>query len=85
VAELQRSVKFPTLEVVENRASWTEPRHKAGDLRLPERMQNLGVVLERLWRFYDAMHHGKPLQNSEEILPQMGTALRNAIRPDDSV
>jgi hypothetical protein len=85
VAELQRSIKFPTLEVAENRASWAEPKHKAGDLHLPERMRNLGVVFERLWRFYEAMHNGKPIQNSDEILPQMGTALKSAIRPGNSV
>ena len=72
MAELQRSVECP-LEGVEGRA-----------LGVPQRMQNLGVVLERLWRFYEAMHSGKPLQNSDEV-PQMGTALRKAIRPGDSV
>jgi hypothetical protein len=73
VAELQRSVEFP-LEGVEGRA-----------LGVPQRMQNLGVVLERLWRFYEAMHSGKPLQDGDKVLPQMGTALRGAIRPGDSV
>ncbi len=85
VAELQRIIKFPSLEVVENRPSWTEPKHKTGDLRLPERFQNLGEVLERLWRFYEAMHNGRPLPNSDKVLPQMGTALRNAVGPGDSV
>jgi hypothetical protein len=84
VAELQRMIKFPTLDVAENRTAWIDPTHKAGDLRLPERMQSLGAALERLWRFYEAMHSGKPLKNSEEVLPQMGTALKNAIRPGDS-
>jgi hypothetical protein len=81
MAELQRIIKFPTLEVVENRASWTEPTHRGGDVRLPERLQNLGEALERLWRFYEAMHNGKPLRNSDEVLPEMGTALKKAIRP----
>jgi hypothetical protein len=79
VAELQRTI--PILEVVKNRASWVEPKRHADDLRLQERMQNLGVVIERLWRFYEAMRSGKPLQNSDQVLPQMGTALKSAIRP----
>ena len=85
MAELQRSNKFPTLEVVDKRASWAEPKQEAGNLRLPERMQNLGVVLERLWRFYEAMRSGKPLQDGDKVLPQMGTALKSAIRPGSSV
>jgi hypothetical protein len=47
-------------------------------------MQNLGVVLERLWRFYEAMHSGKPLQNSDEVLPEMATALKSVIKPGGS-
>jgi hypothetical protein len=85
VAELQRMIKFPTLDVAENRTPWIDPTHKVGELHMPERMQSLGAVLERLWRFYEAMHSGKPLKNSEEVLPQMGNALRNAVRPGDSV
>ena len=85
MAELNRITKFPTFNVVENRTAWIDPTHKTGDLRLPERMQSLGAVLERLWRFYEAMHSGKPLKNSEEILPQMGNALKNAAKPGDSV
>ncbi len=84
MAEFQRIIEFPTLKVVEDRASWTEPKHLGGDLRLPERLQSLGEVLERLWRFYEAMHNGKPIRNSDEVLPQMGTALKKAIRPGDS-
>jgi hypothetical protein len=81
LSEPQRVIEFPT---VENGASWPEAKHRGSDLRLPERLQSLGEVLERLWRFYEAMHNGKPLHNSDEVLPQMGTALKNAIRPGDS-
>ncbi len=80
MAELQRSIEFPTLHVVEERPSWTEP---VDELRYSERMRNLGVVLERLWRFYQAMHDGKPLEKSDKVLPQIGTALRNAVLPGD--
>jgi hypothetical protein len=85
VAELQRSIEFPPLKLVDNRGSRAESGHAADGLRLPERMQNLGVVIERLWRFYEAMHSGKPVQNIDEVLPQMGTALKRAIGPGDSV
>ncbi len=84
VAELQRNIDFPTFEAGESRGSWAEPKHKAGNLRLPERMQNLGVVLERLWRFYEAMQSGKPLRNSDEVLPEMATALKSVIKPGGS-
>jgi hypothetical protein len=84
VAELQRVIKFPTFEPVESRSSWAEAKQK-DDLRVSERMRNLGVVLERLWRFYEAMHSGKPLRNSALVLPQMATALKGAMKPGGSV
>ena len=80
MAELQRSMEFPTLEAAKERAACTDPTDKADELRLPERMQNLALVLERFWRFYQAMHNGKPLENSGEVLPQMGTALKKALK-----
>ncbi|MGC2398491.1 MAG: hypothetical protein WA510_01845 [Acidobacteriaceae bacterium] len=36
---------------------------------------DLGVVLERLWNFHQAMHFGLPVENAEESMEQMKTAL----------
>jgi hypothetical protein len=37
---------------------------------------DLGQVLERLWIFYEAMLRGTPVANSDEVLSQIGVALR---------
>jgi hypothetical protein len=37
---------------------------------------DLGQVLELLWIFYDAMLRGTPVPNSDEVLSQIGVALR---------
>jgi hypothetical protein len=47
---------------------------------------DLGQVLERLWIFYDAMQRGTPVPNSDEVLSQMGVALRRvSTRPSGRV
>jgi hypothetical protein len=40
----------------------------------------LGVVLERLWMFYEAMRFGKPVQNADAALVQVGDALRHSAK-----
>jgi hypothetical protein len=85
VAELQRSVGFPALRVVEDCVTPVKPRRTAVDLQLPERLQTLGAVLERLWQFYVAMHRGLPLPDHQEVLPELRDALRGAIGPGDPV
>jgi hypothetical protein len=53
-------------------------------------INNLAIVLERLWKFYEAMRSGKPLSDSGQMLAQIGTALSNsattghAICPEES-
>jgi hypothetical protein len=85
VTELQRSVGFPALTVVEDCVTPVKPRRTAVPLQLPERLQTLGAVLERLWQFYEAMHRGLPLPNHREVLPEMKTALKGKIGPGDPV
>jgi hypothetical protein len=41
-----------------------------------ELFYGLGQVLERLWMFYEAMLRGTPVPNSDEVLSQIGVALR---------
>ncbi len=40
--------------------------------------QNLGIVLERLWMFYEAMRSGKAIGNSDKMLAEMRGALTKA-------
>jgi hypothetical protein len=53
---------------------------RLGDRTLDPHLQNLAVVLERLWLFYEAMRHGKPVANGELFLTQIGTALSQSAR-----
>jgi hypothetical protein len=85
VAELQRSVGFPALRVVEDCVPAAKPRRNAIGQQLPERLQTLGAVFERLWQFYEAMHRGLPLPNSHEVLPEIRDALKGTIGPGDPV
>jgi hypothetical protein len=41
----------------------------------------LGTVLERLWMFYEAMRFGKPVQDADATLAQLGDTLRNSVKP----
>lgn len=54
------------------------PGNRAVGTDLENRFYWLSIVLERMWLFYEAMRSGKPLTNSDEIMAQVGTALRNA-------
>jgi hypothetical protein len=45
------------------------------------RFQSLGIILERLWMFYEAMRSGKPIGNSDEMLAEVRGALMKARRP----
>jgi len=85
VTELQRSVGFPALTVVEDCVTPAKPRRTAVSRPLPERLQTLGAVLERLWQFYEAMHRGLPLPNHREVLPEIRSAMKGAIGPGDRV
>jgi hypothetical protein len=53
---------------------------RAGEAEPENRLQCLAIVLERLWLFYQAMRSGKPLANADEMLAQVGTALRTATK-----
>jgi hypothetical protein len=53
-------------------------KHLAREGHPESRIQELTIVLERLWLFHEAMHSGKPLANADEMLAQIGTALRIA-------
>jgi hypothetical protein len=56
------------------------PKHLAHQGRPESRIQELTIVLERLWLFYEAMRSGKPLAGGDEMLAQAGMALRNAAK-----
>jgi len=52
-------------------------QHRAiGNARLSARFQSLGLVLERLWIFHEAMRTGRPLERSDEMLAEVGNALK---------
>jgi hypothetical protein len=53
---------------------------RAGEAEPENRLQCLAIVLERLWLFYQAMRSGKPLTNADEMLAEVGTALRTATK-----
>jgi hypothetical protein len=46
-----------------------------------ELFKDLGVVLERLWNFHQAMRAGRPVQDAEESLAQLRTALTHGSEP----
>jgi hypothetical protein len=74
---------LPTLQPVGAHPGFTvggqkhEKQHRAiGNARRSARFQSLGLVLERLWTFHEAMRTGRPLERSDEILAEVGSALR---------
>jgi hypothetical protein len=40
-----------------------------------EIFKDLGAVLERLWKFHQAMRFGRPVEDAEQSLTQMKAAL----------
>ncbi len=56
------------------------PMHLAEEVRLQSRIQSLAIVFERLWLFYEAMRSGMPLTNADQVLAQVGSALRSATK-----
>jgi hypothetical protein len=48
--------------------------------RIPSRFQDLGIVIERLFAFYEAMKTGKPVANGDELLAQVGSVLARSTR-----
>jgi hypothetical protein len=55
------------------RLAEAEPRIAKAELET--RFQNLALLLERLWMFYEAMRSGKPIENSDEMLAEVRGAL----------
>jgi hypothetical protein len=54
--------------------------------RAREFFYELGHVLERLWIFYEAMLHGSPVPNSDEVISQIEVTLRRvSMRQSDRV
>jgi hypothetical protein len=54
--------------------------------RVRESFYELGQVLERLWIIYEAMLRGTPVPDSDDVLSQMGAALRRvSARQSDRV
>jgi hypothetical protein len=48
--------------------------------RFPSRFEDLGIVIERLFAFYEAMRLGKPVGNCDEMLGQVRGALARSTR-----
>lgn len=48
------------------------------------RRRDLAIVLEHLWKFYEAMRSGKPVSDGDERLAQIGVALRNSAGNSES-
>jgi len=59
-----------------------ESQAQVAKARRVNRFESLGIVLERLWMFYEGMRSGKPVANSEEMLAEVRGALRKAKRAD---
>jgi len=48
--------------------------------RFPGRFEDLVIVIERLFAFYEAMRIGKPMANGDEMLVQVRGALARSTR-----
>ncbi len=85
-AELQKLADAETLHVGSFCESAPAPAWKrlVSEARLETRIHSLTLVLERLWVFYEAMRSGKPLTGGDELLAQMGSALKDATRTKQS-
>jgi hypothetical protein len=79
-AETERLVNVEMLRFDEpSRVETRSDSKRVGnEARLGHRIQTLGLVLESLWLFYEAMHSGKPLACGEERLAQLRAALKSA-------
>jgi hypothetical protein len=79
---LRQLSELDTLTPVDFRPVAALPRPTSGmsAARLHSRIQDLGIVIERLFAFYEAMRTGKPVTNSDEMLAQVGGALARSTR-----
>jgi hypothetical protein len=77
-AELEKLMNADTLGFGELSAGEAPSAAKrVANAAQPEsRMEALGLVLESLWLFYEAMRSGKPLACGDERLAQMRAALK---------
>lgn len=65
-------------------SSGLAPRRRPVAGRLRGRLQDLAVVVERLFIFYEAMRTGKPVADGDELLAQVRAALtRSTISGDE--
>lgn len=72
---------FPSLAMP---SSGLAPRRRPVAGRLRGRLQDLAVVVERLFIFYEAMRTGKPVADGDELLAQVRAALtRSTISGDE--
>jgi hypothetical protein len=53
---------------------------QTGEVCAESRLHSLTIVLGHLWSFYQAMRQGKPLADADEMLTQIGTALRQVVK-----
>ena len=60
-------------------------RRGAAAGRVRNRLQDLSIVVERLFTFYEAMRTGKPVTDGDEMLAQVRTALARSTRSRDVV
>ncbi len=56
------------------------PRRGALAGRLAARLQDLSIVVERLFTFYEGMRTGRPIADGDDKLAQLQTALAKSTR-----
>ena len=81
-AELERLMNVDTVRLRElSPGEAPSASKRVADAAQPEsRIQTLGLVIESLWMFYEAMRSGKPVACGDERLAQMRAALKNPPR-----
>jgi len=79
---LRQLSELDTLTPIDFRPVATLPRPTSdmSAARLHNRFQDLGIVIERLFAFHEAMRTGKPVANGDEMLAQVGGALARSTR-----
>jgi hypothetical protein len=79
---------FSQLDTLHSRpmpSSGLASRRGAAAGRVGNRLQDLSIVVERLFTFYEAMRTRKPLADGDEMLAQVRNALARSTRPRDAV
>ena len=79
-----RLSQLDTLHSLPIPSSGLVSKRRAAAGRLGSRLQDLSIVVERLFTFYEAMRTGTPVAKGDEMLAQVRTALARSTRPKDA-